>query len=191
VNSPYPALAITIDTADGSKIFLEGFKDGVDSIANTDTGEHNALITLRASYWFDALDAIDVLRWLVVEKSGTWDPADGTAPFRPWLRTYPTVGTDLPDSDTTINVSGGHLYISQAGSMSANRSTTLGTTGATAAAVLSIERYDVTNKTRAIINGGTSGGTLFTFPASTRMRADFVYDAGAGDWTLSGWAALT
>lgn len=188
VNSPFPALSITIDTADSSKIFLDGFKDGVDSISNVDTGEHNACITLRAVYWHDTVAAADVLRWVVVSKSGTWNPADGTAPFRPWFTAYPTVGTNVPDSDTTLAVNGGHLYVLQAATLTANRSDTLGTTGGSAGAVLEILRLDVTNKTLAIVNGGPGAGTLYTFPASTKVRASFRFDGT--DWALDRWAAL-
>lgn len=108
-----------------------------------------------------------------------------------WIKAGVSTGADLGDASVSIDVSGGgHKYNLPAATLTTNRTVTLATTGATNGAIIQIWRFDTTANTLAIVNGGTSGGTLYTFPASTKIIADFRYDSLAGDWGLAGWTRM-
>lgn len=95
---------------------------------------------------------------------------------------------NLTDAIQTINVGTAGHYTLPAATLTANRNKTLGTTGATTGATITIRRYDVGAFTVPVINGGGGAGTIFTFPVSVRVEASFRYDGT--NWALVGWSPL-
>lgn len=104
------------------------------------------------------------------------------------LSTTLKLGTNLGDTSPTITVAGGSRYIMPAGTMTTNRSVTLGTAGATASELIEIIRLDKTAFTLAIVNGGGGAGTKYTFPVSVSRRAWFTFDGT--NWALTNHAAV-
>jgi hypothetical protein len=96
-------------------------------------------------------------------------------------------GVSVADADGTINVSSGHRFTMAA--LTANRNITLGTTGASAGALLVFQRITNAAHTIAIINGGGGAGTLYTSPSATYQEIFFRYDGT--NWALTTWETLT
>jgi hypothetical protein len=106
---------------------------------------------------------------------------------------FPAQGSNLTDTNATINP-GSDLdsqYTLPAATLSTNRTLTIGTTGTPVTGLLvRIVRVDATGNTYAVINGGTNGGTVFTFAASpTKIQAITVYYNGV-DYVLVGFEYL-
>jgi len=119
--------------------------------------------------------------------------ASGQQPFwdgTNWLKLGLLTGTDLTDADQTLQMATACQYILRSGVLSTTRSKTLGTTGATAGAMITIYRFGTSANTMPIPNGGPAGLTIFTFPASASnpIVASFRYDGT--NWALAGWAYL-
>lgn len=94
----------------------------------------------------------------------------------------------LGNADETIGVNDGSRMV-QNTTLTGNRTFTLETTGASSGDVLYIERWTADAFTMPIVNGGTGGGTLYTFPVSVRRSAAFNFDGV--DWQLAGVVKLT
>jgi hypothetical protein len=96
-------------------------------------------------------------------------------------------GSNLTDASTTINpgtdkASG---YLLPAATLSVNRTTTLGTSGSPPTGLtVTIFRYDLTAHTEAIVNGGSGGGTLCTFPVSPTLP-----QACSATWDGTDWGS--
>lgn len=105
--------------------------------------------------------------------AGTWKDTPGDVK-----------GADLGDTTETLTVAGKLLRYVQAAVLAANRTKTLGVTGAQLGQVLRIVRLDVGAFTLAFVNGGPAAGTITTLPASQRWFADFRFDGA--DWRLLG-----
>ncbi len=58
--------------AKNAPIMLEGLKDGTLSIANSDTTQYGARISLEARFRYNTATGLDELRWYVVEVIGDW-----------------------------------------------------------------------------------------------------------------------
>lgn len=91
-------------------------------------------------------------------------------------------GTNLTDADATVAVGGGLWRKLVAGTLTDNRTATLGTSGAAAGDQITITRTDVEAFTYAIVNGGGGGGTLLTLPASKLGWVKCQYDGT--NWAL-------
>jgi hypothetical protein len=83
-----------------------------------------------------------------------------------------TLGTALPDSDTTISVAGGSVYELLA--LSANHSVGLAVTGAVNRQIISIRRLTAANFTYAV--NDHNGNPIFVFPALAKGIADLYFD---------------
>jgi hypothetical protein len=93
------------------------------------------------------------------------------------LSAGPTVvSSTLGDASVHVNVGVANQFNMPAGTMTASRTITLDTTGAVANESLTIARLDTTANTLTIVNGGTGGGTLYTFPASKARASTFIFD---------------
>lgn len=109
-------------------------------------------------------DGIDV-----IAPSG--GPGTGT-----WKRTRSNnSGSNLTDANATILVSGNRTRILPASTLTANRTLTLGTTGAVSGDELFVVRNDSTAFTYTLINGGSGAGNIVVMPISNRAwcRARF------------------
>lgn len=89
-------------------------------------------------------------------------------------------GTDIADSDNTIQATGGLWR--KCPTITANRIITIGTTGAVAGMQMDITRLSTAAFTMAIANGGGGGGTLTTFPASKKGSCTLQFDGT--NWAL-------
>lgn len=83
---------------------------------------------------------------------------------------------DLTDASVTVQVGGGRFRRMPAATLSANRTITLGTTGAVAGDIMNFIRLDVGAFTLAFVNGGAGAGTLLTLPVSKLGSAQFLFD---------------
>lgn len=99
------------------------------------------------------------------------------------------VAAALADADATKTLAQGSEFTLPAGTLTANRSITLSTSGAVTGDVVRVVRQDVTAFTLAVINGGAGAGTKYTFPASVARVADFRFDGT--NWVLAGHARIT
>lgn len=97
-------------------------------------------------------------------------------------------GADLTDANQTIHVTGDHWRVMPAGTLSTNRTVTLGTTGAVRGSELTITRQDSSANTLAIANGGPGGGTLTTLPASYVSYSKFKFDGT--NWVMREFAPV-
>lgn len=80
-------------------------------------------------------------------------------------------------------------FLVSPGTLTANRTMTLGTSGARTGEVLEIERRDSSANTIAVVNGGAGGGTVFTFAASLKGRLKIRYNGT--DWGTPEVVAIT
>lgn len=102
-------------------------------------------------------------------------PSGGPGSGR-WIRTRSNdIGTNLTDANATILVSEGRTRILLASTLTANRTLTLGTTGAVSGDELFVVRNDATAFAFAIVNGGAGAGNVAVMPVSNRAwcRARF------------------
>ena len=102
-------------------------------------------------------------------------PSGGPGSGR-WKRTRSNdTGANLTDAAATIYVSGNRTRILPASTLTANRSLTLGTTGAVSGDELLIVRNDATAFTYTLVNGGSGAGNVAVMPVSNRAwcRARF------------------
>lgn len=111
----------------------------------------------------------------------TRDSTDYVRLTNDWSRG--TTEANLANSDATIAVGDGHLRIIQPSTATANRTTTLGTTGASKGHVLGVKRLDATAYTWAFVNGGAAGETIYTMAVSLRQEAWFWFDGV--NWQLA------
>jgi hypothetical protein len=77
-------------------------------------------------------------------------------------------GADLTDASVTLLVSGGRTRVLPATTLSANRTLTLGTTGAVDGDEILVVRNDVGAYTVTIVNGGAGAGNVGVMPVSAR-----------------------
>jgi len=94
-------------------------------------------------------------------------------------------GADLTDTNQTIQpFTDKASRYDRVIALTANRTTTLGTTGVLTGTKVMIVRRDTAAFTNAIVNGGGGGGTLLTFAASPTevQRATFRFDGT--NWAL-------
>jgi hypothetical protein len=102
----------------------------------------------------------------------------------------PTEGAALTNADVTVNpaTDGASEYTLPAATLTGNHTVTLGVTGSPiTGTTVNIVRKDLTANTYAVINGGTNGGTAFTFasaPAGAQV-ASFFYNSV--DWVFAGF----
>lgn len=143
---------------------------------------------IRFSPRTDASIPAPAAGWSVYFSStlGTWvakDPSDRICPLG-----RGKVGAALTDASATIQITEGNLRPLPS-ALTANRTVTLGTTGAALGHVIEIPRFDVAAFTLAIVNGGPGAGTLYTFPVSATGHAVFRFDAT--NWALWELRALS
>lgn len=98
------------------------------------------------------------------------------------------IGTALTDADATVQVTAGNVWVLPSSTLSANRSMTLGTSGAVANDVLWVIRLDSNAYTLAVINGGAGAGTLVTGASATKFAFKFRFDGT--NWSLQERLAL-
>lgn len=102
----------------------------------------------------------------------------------------PIEGAALTNADVTKNPAsdGASEYTLPAATLSANHTLTLGVTGSPPTGlIVTIVRRDRTNKTYAVINGGTNGGTMFTFAASPGQDQAISFMYNSVDWVPCGF----
>jgi hypothetical protein len=97
------------------------------------------------------------------------------------------LGANLTDANTNLAVADGNARIVPAATLTANRSDTLQTTGATTGESVTVYRLGTEAFTLAILNGGAGAGTKYTFPVSVARAAEFTYD-GTNWQLLRHWA---
>lgn len=112
----------------------------------------------------------------------TTTPGNMSAADKLFLDNVHAAKAALADTDETITYAQGAWRKLAAATLSAGRSKTLGTAGATAGDQIEITRIDVSANTLAVINGGGGAGTLFTFPVSKIGSAKFQFDGT--NWEL-------
>lgn len=95
-------------------------------------------------------------------------------------------GTALTNANQTLQPGTDRVseYVSEV-TLTANRTKTLGTTSVITGATLTIYRADSAAFTLAIINGGTNGGTMFTFAASPPEVQGATFFYNGVDWVLA------
>lgn len=130
---------------------------------------------------------------VIVDKSDTTGAASGTTK-RVQLSNISDVvngsrvnGTDLTNGAETLQVGDGGIRTLRDGALSGatTRAKTLGTTGATAGRIITLNLLDDNAaETVTVVNGGSGGGTLVTHTA-IKARYEFRFDGT--DWVLSGW----
>jgi hypothetical protein len=82
-------------------------------------------------------------------------------------------------------------YILPVTTLSVNRTTTIGVSGTPPYGFrVVLERQDATAYTWAIVNGGTNGGTIYTFPASPTSPSAIVLFYTGADWISDGLVVL-
>lgn len=97
-------------------------------------------------------------------------------------------GTNLGDTSPTIAIGGGNWYLLPAATLTADRTVTLGTTGAGAGDRIVITRADVTGFAVTIANGGGGGGNVAVLPGGE--VAVLVARFDGTDWKLVQAASL-
>lgn len=109
------------------------------------------------------------------------------------INTYPLsssasdlVTANLTDADATLAIATASEFIATSGLFTTNRVLTLATTGATTGEIIRITRRDATANTLTVKDDAAS--TLYTFPASTKRKADFRFDGA--HFVLSGHGKL-
>ncbi len=112
------------------------------------------------------------------------DPSD-----RVWPLLTGAMGAALTDADQTLTVGDGGRRVLPDSTLSANRTKTLGTSGAVAGDVIEIVRLDTEAFTMPIVNGGPGAGTLLTFAVSAMLYACFKFDGT--NWALDRRRALS
>jgi hypothetical protein len=127
-----------------------------------------------------------------VDAGGVWvaigncvQPSDsvtlaGTETLTNKILNGPSAAITFSANAATILISGGNYR--QVGTMAANSTLTIGTTGAVAGACIRIARDTLTAHTVAIVNGGAGAGTLFTMSASKKAVVDVCFDGT--NWVL-------
>jgi hypothetical protein len=90
------------------------------------------------------------------------------------------IGTNVPNSDTVINIGGGTFRRIVVGSLTGSHFTEISTTGALAGDLLMATRLDTSIYNYTLANEG--GGELFTFPSYTPGFCLFKVSGGA--WKL-------
>lgn len=125
-------------------------------------------------------------KWAAGTGAGQQPFWDGTS----WLRLGLLTGSALTDADQTLQMSTACQYLLPAATLTANRTKTLSTTGASVGAMITIYRLGTSAFTMPIANGGSGGGTIYTFPASASnpIVASFRFDGV--NWLLAGWSYL-
>lgn len=98
-------------------------------------------------------------------------------------------GANLTDASATIQITAGAWRSLPAATLTANRTLTLGTTGAKAGDKITVTRLDETGFTLAIANGGAGAGTLVTLPGGEIGSAAAVFDGT--NWKLQDAGATT
>lgn len=98
-------------------------------------------------------------------------------------------GANLSDADTTVTWSSSARWrILPAATLTADRTITLSTSGATAGSLSEITRLDVSAYTLTVVNGGPSAGTLITLPAGVQFFCSCYFDGT--NWLLRQAGAL-
>lgn len=94
-------------------------------------------------------------------------------------------GSNLGNSNATLTVAGGNDYTLPASTLSTTRTITLGVTGSPLdGEIIRINRRDTSSNTLVVQDSAST--TLFTFPASTKVIADFRYNASTSLFEYSG-----
>lgn len=132
-----------------------------------------------ALYYWAAGSAATADDWTTLSASGG---SAGRWILKGMLGAIPLAGDALVDGNQTIHVTGGFLRTLPAQTLTTNVTITLGTTNARAGYPLELLRYDVGAYTAAIVNGGAGGGTLATFPVSSKARFLGYFDGT--NWLL-------
>lgn len=91
-------------------------------------------------------------------------------------------GAALGDADAPLIMSGGTWRKIPATTLTADRTYTLGTTGAAAGDQIDVTRLDATAHAAIFVNGGAGAGTLLTMPNSKVNFALFQFDGT--NWAL-------
>lgn len=100
----------------------------------------------------------------------------------------PKQGANLTDANQTIQpgTDDASQYV-QATNITASRTKTLGVTSVVMDALVEIVRTDSGAFTLLVVNGGTNGGTLFTFSASPTVKQGFTAFFNGVDWVAVGF----
>ena len=91
-------------------------------------------------------------------------------------------GPALINANATLAVADGTARTLPAGTLSANRTITLGVSGAVEGQAQRVRLFDAGPYTVSVVNGGPSGGTLFIKPAGVPAWVDAWFDGT--DWQL-------
>ena len=94
----------------------------------------------------------------------------------------------LTDANAGLAVGTASEFTAAPALLTATRTLTLSTTGATTGENIRIVRHDVSAHQLVIVNGGVGAGTLYTFPNSQARVADFTFSGT--DWILGGHSQL-
>lgn len=122
-------------------------------------------------WYLDASDAADGVNVIA--------PSGGTSGR--WKRArFDDRGSDLADASATLLVSGGRTRVLPAATLTANRTLTLGTTGAVAGDEILVVRNDATAFSLTIANGGDGAGNVAAMPVSSRAWCLARFDGT--DW---------
>jgi hypothetical protein len=129
----------------------------------------------------------------VQASSGSQAGSMASADFSKLAAIYrPKAGSALTDADQTLQpfTDKSDQYV-QSVALTSNRTKTLGVTSVVTGTVVRLVRSDTAAFTMAVVNGGTNGGTLFTFASTpTEIQATTFYYNGV-DWVLNGFEYLT
>lgn len=116
----------------------------------------------------DGVDAGDTLVW----SGSAWELGAGSS----------SSGPVIADASVSITVAQGNHRRVLAGTLTANRTITLSTSGAEAGDLITIYFRDNGAFDMAIVNGGPAVGTAYTFVGSADVNASFRFDGI--DWVL-------
>ncbi len=129
----------------------------------------------------------------VVAASGSVAGSMSAANFAKLAALYLTkAGTALTDANQTVQpfTDKASAYV-QLTALTASRTKTLGVTTVVTGTTVYIIRADSAAFTMPIANGGTNGGTLFTFGASPTEIQGVACGYNGVDWVLLGFVYLT
>lgn len=105
----------------------------------------------------------------------------------------PQAGSNLTDANTSISPGNDQCseYVLPPATLTTNRTLTIATTGTPKTGLLvRIVRRDFTSNTYALVNGGTNGGTIFTFAASGGNIEAVTVQYNGVDWVYVGFEYL-
>lgn len=160
------------DTGSGNRVMTS--PDGINWTTRTSAADNS---------WFSVCWAPELGTLCSVGASGSGNRAmtvgayPGNLSYR---RRSPGHGT-IANADATISVGVNPAFLTQAATLTANRTITLSAAYAVAGDRFNIKRTSGGAFTLAIVNGGAGGGTLRTGASGTAFTGEYVFDGA--NWT--------